>query len=82
MARVNASLVYPQKGTSLFIRRNPEKTSEWQVVDGKWLFTDGKRSGFDVEKVLETGIAQGKLARLMADKLHGIREAAKVAAAG
>lgn len=61
MARINEKLVYPQN--DLFIRRNPEKVSEWQVVNGSWEVTDGKRSGFNLSKVLETGISSGKLAR-------------------
>ena len=72
--RINPKLVYPQAKTSLFIRRDPEATSTWQVINGKWVMTDGKRTGFEVSEVLEKGIALGKLARERAVVLHGERE--------
>jgi len=74
MARINANLVYPQTGTSLFIRRSPANASEWEVVTGKFSVVDGKRAGFEVEKVLETGIAKGNLARVRAVALHAERK--------
>ena len=66
MARINPTLVYSQPGTDLFIRRDPANTQLWQVISGKWVLTNGKRTGFEVEKVLETGIAKGNLARVRA----------------
>lgn len=77
MARSNPKLTYPQ-GT-LFIRRDPDKTTEWQVVDGSWEVTDGKRTGFNCTVVLESGIASGKLARSRADVLITEAKAAQTA---
>lgn len=61
MARINEKLVYPQG--KLFVRRDPANISQWQVVNGKWITEGGKRVGFDLQTVLETGIAKGKIAR-------------------
>jgi len=64
MARVNPTLVYKQD--ALFIRRDPANTQLWQVIDGKFTLTDGKRTGFELSEVVETGIAKGNLARVRA----------------
>jgi len=69
--RINPTLVYAQG--KLFIRRNPANVQEWQVIDGKFTLTDGKRTGFELSEVVETGIVTGKLARTMATNLEAQR---------
>ena len=70
MARLNPKAFYPH-GT-LFIRRNPNDATKWEVVSGAMLGS-GKDRVFELKEVLKEGLSKGgpmeNGARFWAEKL-------------
>ena len=56
MARLNPKAFYPH-GT-LFIRRNPNDATKWEVVKGK-MVGSGKDRTFELEAILKDGLSKG-----------------------